>query len=95
MAIMRINAFIEQHHNIDGVNEIENVYQSRVYQLKRLRDLKSYDRLEMERRGEANYNAKKLERERKAKEQMEYLYRLAVEARRTAEAIYRLWSNAW
>lgn len=95
MAIMRINAFLDRHRDRKGINEIEAVYQSRVNQLKTLKEYKQHDREIILEKGQENYNSKKQERERKAKEDREYLYKLAVEARRTAEARAQYWWRTW
>lgn len=95
MTIARINAFIQNHQNIAGAKEIEAVYQSRVEQLRRLKDYKSFDRALMLQEGAARFDAKKSERERKARDQREHNYRLAVEARRTAEARAARWWSSW
>ena len=69
MAIMRINAFLDRHRDRKGINEIEAVYQSRVNQLKTLKEYKQHDREIMLEKGQENYNSKKQEREQKAKEE--------------------------
>ena len=95
MTIARINAFIQNNQNIEGVKEIEAVYLSRVEQIRRLKDYKSFDRALMLREGAARFDAKKSERERKLREQREHNYKLAVEARRTAEAHAARWWSRW
>ena len=95
ITIARINAFIQNRQNIDGVKEIEAVYQSRVEQLRRLKDYKSFDRALMLQEGADRFDAKKSERERKVREQREYNYKLAIEARRTAEARAAQWWSRW
>ena len=94
MTIARINAFIQNNQSIEGVKEIEAVYLSRVEQIRRLKDYKSFDRALMLQEGAARFDAKKSERERKLREQRAQNYKLAVEARRTAEArAARSWSR--
>ena len=95
MTIARINAFIQNNQSIEGAKEIEAVYLSRVEQIRRLKDYKSFDRALMLQEGAARFDAKKSERERKLREQREHNYKLAVEARRTAEARAARWWSRW
>ena len=95
MTIARINAFIQNNQSIEGAKEIEAVYLSRVEQLRRLKDFKSFDRALMLQEGAIRFDAKKSERERKLREQREQNYKLAVEARRTAEAQAARWWSRW
>ena len=95
MTIARINAFIQNNQSIEGAKEIEAVYLSRVEQLRRLKDYKSFDRTLMLQEGAMRFDAKKSERERKLREQREHNYKLAVEARRTAEAHAARWWSRW
>ena len=95
MTIARINAFIQNNQSIEGVKEIEAVYLSRVEQIRRLKDYKSFDRALMLQEGAARFDASKSERERKERDQREHSYRLAVEARRTAEARAARWWSHW
>ena len=95
MTIARINAFILNNQSIEGAEEIETVYLSRVEQIRRLRDYKSFDRALILQEGAIRFDAKKSERERKLREQREHNYKLAVEARRTAEAHAARWWSRW
>ena len=95
MTIARINAFILNNQSIEGAEEIEAVYLSRVEQIRRLKDYKSFDRALMLQEGAIRFDAKKSERERKLREQREHNYKLAVEARRTAEAHAARWWSRW
>ena len=95
MTIARINAFILKNQSIEGVKEIEAVYRSRVEQIRRLKDYKSFDRTLMLQEGAIRFDAKKSERERKLREQREHNYKLAVEARRAAEARAARWWSHW
>ena len=95
LTIARINAFLSKHSRIEGVDEIEAVYTARVNQLRQLRAFKEAARAQMEREGAANYDQKRATRERKLREQREHQYRMAVEARRIAEARAARWWSLW
>ena len=95
LTIARINAFLTKNSTIDGVNEIEAVYTARVNQLRQLKAFKAASRAQMEREGAANYDQKRATRERKLREQREHQYRMAVEARRIAEARAARWWTIW
>ncbi|WP_156957546.1 hypothetical protein [Synechococcus sp. KORDI-52] len=95
MTIARINAFLGQNRGIEGVDEIEAVYTARVNQLRQLKAFKAAAREQMERDGAANYDQKRAARERKLREQREHQYRMAVEARRIAEARAARWWSIW
>ena len=49
----------------------------------------------MEREGAANYDRQQAFRERKLREEREHQYRMAVEARRAAEARATRWWSIW
>ena len=95
LTIARINAFLIQNSSIEGVKEIEAVYTARVNQLRQLKAFKTAARAQMEREGAANYDQKRATRERKLREQREHQYRMAVEARRIAEARAARWWSIW
>ena len=95
MTIARINAFLIENQSVEGVGEIENVYSARVNQLKQLKAFKSAARAQMEREGAANYDRQQAFRERKLREEREHQYRMAVEARRAAEARATRWWSIW
>ena len=95
LTIARINAFLSQSSAIEGVDEIEAVYTARVNQLRQLKAFKAAARAQMEREGAANYDQKRATRERKLREQREHQYRMAVEARRIAEARAARWWSLW
>ena len=77
------------------MDEIEAVYSARVNQLRQLKAFKAVAREQMEREGAANYDQKRDTRERKLREQREHQYRMAVEARRIAEARATRWWSLW
>ena len=95
MTIARINAFLSKNRSIEGVDAIEDVYRSRVLQLKQLKDYKAAARAQMEAEGAANYDRKRADRERKRREEREHQYRMAIEARRAAEARAARWWSIW
>ena len=95
LTIARINAFLSKNSSIEGVDEIEEVYTARVNQLRQLKAFKAAARAQMEREGAANYDQKRATRERKLREQREHQYRMAVEARRIAEARAAHWWSIW
>ena len=95
LTIARINAFLSKNRGIEGVDEIEAVYSARVNQLRQLKSFKAVAREQMEREGAANYDQKRETRERKLREQREHQYRMAVEARRIAEARATRWWSLW
>lgn len=95
MTIARINGFLAANATIEGVDEIENVYTARVNQLKQLKAFKSVARAQMEQEGAANYDRQQALRERKLREKREHQYRMAVEARRAAEARASRWWSVW
>ena len=95
LTIARINAFLSKNKRIEGVDEIEAVYTARVNQLRQLKAFKAAARAQMEREGAANYDQKRATRERKLREQREHQYRMAVEARRIAEARAARWWSLW
>ena len=95
LTIARINAFLSKNRGIEGVDEIEAVYSARVNQLRQLKAFKAVAREQMEREESANYDQKRDTRERKLREQREHQYRMAVEARRIAEARATRWWSLW
>ena len=95
LTIARINTFLIKNSSIEGVDEIEAVYTARVNQLRQLKAFKTAARAQMEREGAANYDQKRATRERKLREQREHQYRMAVEARRIAEARAARWWSIW
>ena len=95
MSVMRINAFLESHRHLSGINELESVLQARTNQLRELRSLKQYERQLEEDRAAARYDSLKIERERKQRERLEHSYRMAVERRRAAEARAASWWPLW
>ena len=95
MNVMRINAFLENHRHLNGIDELESVLQARTSQLRELRGLKQYERQLEEDQAAARYNSLKIERERKQRELLEHSYRMAVERRRAAEARAASWWPLW
>ena len=95
LTIARINAFLGKNRRIEGVDEIEAVYTARVNQLRQLKAFKAAAREQMELEGAANYDQNRATRERKLREQREHQYRMAVEARRIAEARAARWWTIW
>ena len=95
LTIARINAFLSENSTIEGVDDIKAVYTARVNQLRQLKAFKAAARTQMEREGAANYDDKRVTRERKLREQREHQYRMAVEARRIAEARAARWWTIW
>lgn len=95
MTVMRINAFLESHRHLSGVDEVESVLQARTGQLRELRALLAYDRELEEQRSADRYDRLKGERERKERERREHAYRMAVERRRAAEARAARWWPLW
>ena len=95
MNVMRINAFLESHRHLNGIDELESVLQARTSQLRELRGLKQYERQLEEDQAAARYNSLKIERERKQRELLEHSYRMAVERRRAAEARAASWWPLW
>ena len=95
LTIARINAFLGKNRGIEGVDEIEAVYTARVNQLRQLKAFKAAAREQMELEGAANYDQNRATRERKLREQREHQYRMAVEARRIAEARAARWWTIW
>ena len=95
MTVMRINAFLESHRHLSGINELESVLQARTNQLRELRSLKQFERQIEEDQAAARYDNLKIERERKRRELREHSYRMAVERRRAAEARAASWWPLW
>lgn len=95
LTVMRINAFLEEHRYLGGIDELEAVMQARTAQLRELRSLLEYDRKLEEQRSAARYDRLKPERERKEKERRDHAYRMAVERRRAAEARAASWWPLW
>ena len=95
MTIMRINAFLESHRHLSGIDDLENVLQTRANQLRELRRLKEYERQHEEDQAAARFDSLKLERERKQRELREHAYRMAVERRKQAEARAARWWPLW
>ena len=95
MTIMRINAFLESHRHLSGIDDLENVLQTRANQLRELRRLKEYERQLEEDQAAARFDSLKLERERKQQELREHAYRMAVERRKQAEARAARWWPMW
>ena len=95
MTIMRINAFLESHRHLSGIDDLENVLQTRANQLRELRRLKEYERQLEEDQAAARFDSLKLERERKQRELREHAYRMAVERRKQAEARAARWWPMW
>ena len=95
MTVMRINAFLESHRHLNGVDEVKTVLQARTGQLRELRALLAYDRELEEQRSADRYDRLKGERERKEHERRDHAYRMAVERRRDAEARAARWWPLW
>ena len=95
MTVMRINAFLESHRHLNGVDEVETVLQGRTGQLRELRALLAYDRELEEQRSADRYDRLKGERERKEHERRDHSYRMAVERRCDAEARAARWWPLW
>ena len=95
LTVMRINAFLESHRYLGGINELEAMLQARTSQLRELRSFLERDRQQEEQRAAARYDRLKPERERRAREQRDHAYRMAVERRRAAEAQAARWWPLW
>ena len=95
LTVMRINAFLESHRYLGGINELEAMLQARTSQLRELRSFLERDRQQEEQRAAARYDRLKHERERRAREQRDHAYRMAVERRRAAEARAARWWPLW
>ena len=95
LTIARINAFLSENSTIEGVDDIKAVYTARVNQLRQLKAFKAAARNQMEREGATSYDNNRVTRERKLREQREHQYRMAVEARRIAEARAARWWTIW
>ena len=95
LTVMRINAFLESHRHLSGVDEIEAVLQARTRQLRDLRALKEVDRMLEEQQAADRYDRLSPERLRRQRERQEQAYRLAVELRRAAEARAARWWPLW
>ena len=95
LTVMRINAFLESHRYLGGINELEAMLQARTSQLRELRSFLERDRQQEEQRAAARYDRLKPERERRAREQRDHAYRMAVERRRAAEARAARWWPLW
>mgnify|MGYP001455221606 CR=1 FL=1 len=89
------NVGLDANVSDPSVDEIEAVYSARVNQLRQLKAFKAAAREQMELEGAANYDQKRATRERKLREQREHQYRMAVEARRIAEARAARWWSIW
>ena len=90
LTVMRINAFLESHRHLSGVDEVEAVLQARTAQLRELRSLLEHDRALEEQRSAERYDRLKAERERRRQ-----AYQLALEQRRAAEARAARWWPIW
>ena len=95
LTVMRINAFLESHRHLKGVEDIEAVLQARTSQLRDLRALKQVDRRLEEVRAADRHDRLQPERLRRQRERQEQAYRLAVELRRAAEARAARWWPLW
>ena len=95
LTVMRINAFLDDHRHLDGVNEIEAVLQARTSQLRDIRALKEIDRMLEEQQAADRYDRLQAQRLRRQRERQEQTYRLAVELRRAAEARAARWWPLW
>ena len=95
LTVMRINAFLESHRYLGGINELEAMLQARTSQLRELRSFLERDRQQEEQRAAARYDQLKSERERKVREQRDHAYRMAVERRPAAEAQAARWWPLW
>ena len=95
LTVMRISAFLESHRYLGGINELEAMLQARTSQLRELRSFLERDRQQEEQRAAARYDRLKPERERRAREQRDHAYRMAVERRRAAEARAARWWPLW
>jgi len=95
LTVMRINAFLESHRHLSGVDDIEAVLQARTRQLRDLRALKEVDRMLEEQQAADRYDRLSPERLRRQRERQEQAYRLAVELRRAAEARAARWWPLW
>ena len=95
MAIAKARLFKEQYGSRDGASAISNVLNSQIGQLQRLRDYKAYDRYLEEQQAEQDYNAAQRRIAEQERQRREHQYRMAVEYRRSLEAIARRWYPYW
>lgn len=95
MAIAKSRLFKEQYGSRDGASAISNVLNSQIAQLQRLRDYKAYDRYLEEQQAEQDYNAAQRRIAEQERQRREHQYRMAVEYRRSLEAIARRWYPYW
>ena len=95
MAIMRANSFIGSYLDYQGADEMEDVLQQQVDQLRAFREFKSSDRKLEELQAAKRYDEVKRQRLLQERRRREHAYRMAVEYRREAEARASRWWSYW
>ena len=95
MATAKARLFNQQYGTRQGGEAIGNVLNSQIAQLQRLRDYKAYDRYLEEQEAERNYNEAQRRIAEQERQRREHQYRMAVEYRRSLEAIARRWYPYW
>lgn len=95
LAIAKSNLFSQKYGNRSGGNAIANVLKSQITQLQRLRDFRTFDRYLEEQQAERDYNEVQRRIAEEERKRREHQYRLAIEYRKSIEAIARRWYPYW
>lgn len=95
LAIAKSRLFSQNYGSRDGAESISRVLSAQIAQLQRLREYRAYDRYLEEQQAESDFNAaqQRIADQERARRQHEY--RLAVEYRKSLEAIARRWYPYW
>lgn len=95
MTTAKARLFKDNYGSLDGAEAISNLLNSQIAQLQRLRDYKAYDRYIEEQEAERDYNQAQRRIAEQERQRREYQYKMAIEYRRSLEAIARYWYPYW
>lgn len=95
LAAAKSRLFVEQYGSQGGAEAIAKILRSQITQLQRLRDYRAYDRYIEEQQAEKDYNDAQRRIAEQERQRREHEYRLAVEYRKSLEALARPWLPYW
>lgn len=95
MTTAKARLFQDNYGSLSGAEAISDILNSQITQLQRLRDYKSYDRYLEEQAAERDFNEAQRRIAEQERQRREHQYRMAVQYRRSLEAIARRWYSYW
>lgn len=95
MTTAKARLFKDKYGGLDGAEAISNLLNSQIAQLQRLRDYKAYDRYIEEQTAERDYSQAQRRIAEQERQRLEHQYKIAIEYRRSLEAIARYWYPYW